>query len=109
MDSNYLLQLDYRQHRPDHPEDRHLYSTSLSSDDPQFWSYSYPSRYFPSQCDPQPDNAAPFVYDPATQTVDDFAAPTRLGIFDISAMHAPVGSAQPWGPPNEGQPRLFSS
>lgn len=27
--------------------------------------------------------------------------PSRLGIFDISAMHAPVGSAEPWGPRND--------
>ena len=109
MDSNYILQADY--HQPtDHPDYGHTYpSTYAAEDDPQFWSYGYPAqpqypRYIPSQCDPQPEVAAPpFVYDPSAQPVDEFAAPTRLGIFDITAMHAPVGSDEPWGPRSEGQ------
>jgi hypothetical protein len=110
MDSNYLLQLDYRQDRSDHPDCRHLYPNTFSSDDDsQFWPYScqtessqYP-RYLPSQCDPQPDTVPPFIYEPPTEVVDELVAPTRLGIFDISAMHAPVGSAEPWGPRNGGE------
>jgi hypothetical protein len=116
MDSNYLLQVDYHEHRTDHPDYRHPYSSTYSHDDPQFWPYAYPTqstqypRYISSQCDPQPEVAAPpFVYDQSAQPVDDFAAPTRLGIFDISAMHAPVGSAEPWGPRSEGQCHSFVS
>ncbi|KAH9957520.1 hypothetical protein BC827DRAFT_1270211 [Russula dissimulans] len=108
MDSSYLLQIDYREHHTD-PDYRHSYPSSFSSDDPQFWPYAYPTqsshypRYIPSQCNPQLD-PTPFVYDHSPQPVDDFPAPTRLGIFDISAMHAPVGSAEPWGPRNEVNP-----
>src|SRR5260221_9759048 len=105
MDSNYLLQADY----PDHPDCRQTYPSPYSHDDPQFWPYAYPTqpqypRYIPPQCDPQPEVAAPpFAYDPSAQPADEIAAPTRLGIFDITAMHAPVGSAEPWGPRSEGQ------
>lgn len=116
MDSNYLLQVDYHEHRTDHPDYRHPYPSTYSHDDPQFWPYAYPTqstqypRYISSQCDPQPEVAAPpFVYDQSAQPVDDFATPTRLGIFDISAMHAPVGSAEPWGPRSEGQCHSFVS
>ncbi|KAH9175762.1 hypothetical protein EDB89DRAFT_1943990 [Lactarius sanguifluus] len=109
MDSSYLLQLNYREHHPDHPDYRHPYPTAFSSDDPQFWPYSYPTqhpqypRYVSSQCDPQPVPVAPgpFVYEPSSQELDSFTAPSRLGIFDITSMHAPVGSAEPWGPRNE--------
>jgi hypothetical protein len=110
MDSSYLLQLDYRQDRPDHPDCRQLFSNPFSSDDSQFWSYSYPTqssqfpRYLTSQCDPQSDTTSPFVYDPPTEPIDDLTSPSRLGIFDISAMHAPVGSEEPWGSQNEGEP-----
>ncbi|KAI0296978.1 hypothetical protein B0F90DRAFT_1743135 [Multifurca ochricompacta] len=91
MDSTYLLQADYREHRPDHPDYRHLYPTSFSSDDSQFWPYPYPAQSQSSQYrDTLLHNA-----------VDNFAAPTRLGIFDITSMHAPIGSTEPWGPRNE--------
>jgi hypothetical protein len=113
MDSNYLLQVDYHEHRTDHPDYRHPYPPTFTPpDDPQFWPYAYPTaqsslsnypRYVSSQCEAQPDTAPPFVYDQSAQPADDFAAPTRLGIFDISAMHAPIGSAEPWGPRDEGQ------
>lgn len=113
MDSNYLLQVDYHEHRTDHPDYRHPYPPTFTPpDDPQFWPYAYPTaqsslsnypRYVPPQCGTQPETAPPFVYDQSAQPADDFAAPTRLGIFDISAMHAPIGSAEPWGPRDEGQ------
>ncbi|KAI9455377.1 hypothetical protein F5148DRAFT_1226132 [Russula earlei] len=103
MDSSYLLHVDY--HHTDHPDYRQSYPSSFPSDDPQFWPYAYGStqypRYVPSQCEPLPDAPAPFVYDQNPQPRDNFAAPTRLGIFDISAIHAPIGSAEPWGPRNE--------
>ncbi|KAF8266004.1 hypothetical protein EI94DRAFT_1734029 [Lactarius quietus] len=106
MDSAYLLQLNYREHHPDHPEYRHPYPSPFASDDPQFWPYAYPSQqsqyppYVSSQCAPQPVPVAPgpFVYEPPSQGLNN---PSRIGIFDISAMHAPVGSAEPWGPRNE--------
>lgn len=110
---NYLLQVDYHEHRTDHPDYRHPYPPTFTPpDDPQFWPYAYPTtqsslsnypRYVPSHCEAQPETAPPFVYDQSAQPADDFAAPTRLGIFDISAMHAPIGSAEPWGPRDEGQ------
>jgi hypothetical protein len=106
MDSTYLLQLNCREHLPDHPDYRHPYPSAFSSDDPQFWPYAYPdqpSHYPPYQCDPQPVSAVPgpIVYENPSQGM-----PSRLGIFDISAMHAPVGSAEPWGPRNDGE-RVF--
>ncbi|KAH9034216.1 hypothetical protein EDB85DRAFT_1948273 [Lactarius pseudohatsudake] len=98
MDSTYPLQLNYREHHPDHPDYRHPYPTAFSSDDPQFWPYSYPTqhpqypRYVSSQCDPQPAPVAPgpFVYEPSSQELDSFTTPSRLGIFDITSMHAPL-------------------
>ena len=111
MDSTYLLQLNYREHHPDHPDYRHPYPSAFSSDDPQFWPYSYPTQHtqYPYQCDPQPTVPAaptPFVYENPTQGLQG-QAPSRLGIFDISSMHAPVGSAEPWGPRNEGEQSTF--
>lgn len=115
MDPNYLLQLDYREHHHnDHSGYRHAYPSSFSSDDPQFWPYSsYPAQQpnphhprYPSQCDPhQADPAGPFVCDAGSLPPDDVAATnTRLGIFDIAAMHPQITSAEPWGPPhNEGE------
>lgn len=109
MNPNYLTQADYHEHRNGHSDYRHSYPTSFSSDDPQYWSYSYPvqsthyPRYIPSQCDPQPDLAPPFVCEASSLPPDDFPAPTRLGIFDINAMHPQVNSVEPWGPRNEGE------
>jgi hypothetical protein len=94
MDSTHLMQLNYREHHSDHPD----YPHSYPSDDPQFWPYSYPY-----QCDPHSLNG-PFVCEPPFQG----HPPNRLGIFDLSAMHAPVGSAEPWGPRNEGEQLLFT-
>lgn len=111
MDSNYLLQVDYHEHRTDHPDYRQSYtSSSFSSDDSQFWPYPYPTessqqypRYIPSHCDSQQDTGPPFIYTQGAPPGDEFDSPTRLGLFDISAIHAPIGSAEPWGPRNEGQ------
>ena len=101
MDPAYLLQLNYREHLPDHPG--HPNSSSYS---PQFWPYPYPDQptYPPYQCDQQPVAVppGPLVYENPSQGL-----PTRLGIFDISAMHVPVGSAEPWGPRSESERALF--
>ena len=106
MDSNYLLQVDYHEHRTEHSDHRHPYPSSYSSNDPQYWPYPYqPSHYarYPSQCDTQSDPAAPFICDASSLPPDEFAAAsTRLGLFDISAMHPVIGSAEPWGTRNEG-------
>ena len=112
MDSTYLLQFNYREHFPDLSEDRqHPYLTTLSSDEPQFRPYSYPTqhaqypRYVSSQCHSQPVPVVPepFDYEPTSQGLDNFTSTGRLGIFDISAMHEPVGSTEPWGPRTEGE------
>jgi hypothetical protein len=109
MNSNYLLQADYQEHRNGHSDYRHSYPSSFSPDDPQYWSYPYPAqsphyaRYAPSQCDPQPDPAPPFICEASSLPSDDFAASTRLGLFDISTMHPQVSSVEPWGSRNEGQ------
>ena len=109
MDSNYILQLDdYHEHRTDHSDYRHPYPSSIPSNDSQFWPYPYPAQppnyaRYPSQCNPQPDPAAPFICDASSLPSDDFVPSTRLGLFDISAMHPVIGSAEPWGPPNEGE------
>lgn len=111
MDSNYLVQVDYHEHRNVHSDYRHPYPSSVS-DDHQYWSsYPYPAqsphyaRYNPPQCDPQPGTAPPFICEPSSQPSDDFAPSTRLGLFDISAMHPQVSSVEPcqWGSRNEGQ------
>ena len=111
MDSNYLLQADPHERRNVHSDYRHPYPSSFSSDDHQhqYWSYPYPAqsphyaRYIPSQCDPQPDPAPPFICEVGSQPSGDFAASTRLGLFDISAMHPQVNAVEPWDPRNEGQ------
>src|SRR5713226_3245363 len=111
MDSNYLLQVDYRQHRNDHSDYRHSYPSSSSSDDPQYWpSYAYPAqsshyaRYIPPQCEPQLDPGPPFISEANSVPPEDFTPSTRLGLFDITAMHQQVSTVEPWcGPRNEGQ------
>jgi len=99
------MQLDYHARRNGHSDNRHPYP-SFSPDDPQYWTYPYPAesshyaRYIPPQ---QPDPAPPFVCEPSSLPSDDFAASTRLGLFDISAMHPQVSTVESWGPRDEGE------
>ena len=110
MDPNYLPQADYHEHRNEHPDYRNPYPTSFTSDDPQYWSYPYPAqsshdaRYIPSQCDAQADPGLPFLGEASSLPPDDFAPPTRMGLFDINTLHPQVSSVEPpWGPRNDGQ------
>jgi len=45
----------------------------------------------------------PFICEAGSLPSGDFASSTRLGLFDISAMHPLVSAVEPWGPRDEGQ------